>query len=158
MKKRLKGVKALTKCLDKFLAKWDLTSQFGTDFAYLYYKRIVVWTLAVTQQNDIDFQNFFESLGCNVKCDVFLYSLLHEIGHSQTLDDINEEDYAYALDRKAEPLTNAEYFRLPDEIAATQWAVDFLNEHTEEVREFWEEFVPLVMKFYEINNIEVEEE
>lgn len=154
---KLKAVKPINNCLNKFMREWGLTAEIGTDFAYLYEKQVVVWTPIVSAQNDLDFQNFFESLGCNVKCDVFLYSILHEIGHSQTLDLVNEEDYAYSLDRKAEPISNYEYFRLPDEIIATQWAVDFLNENTEKVRVFWEEFVPLMMNFYKKNNIEIKE-
>ena len=152
---KLKAIKPVNNCLNKFMREWGLTAEIGTDFAYLYEKRVVVWTPIVASQNDIDFQNFFESLGCNVKCDVFLYSILHEIGHSQTLDDVDDEDYAYSLDRKAQPISNYEYFKLPDEIAATQWAVDFLNNNTEKVRLFWEEFVPKMMNFYKKNNIEI---
>ena len=150
---KLKGVKPINKCLNKFLAEWGLTAVMGTDFAYLYKRNVVVWTPVVSVKNDTDFQNFFESLGCIVKCDVFLYSILHEIGHSQTFDDLSEADYAYSLDRKSQEISNDEYFRLPDELAATMWAVDFLNNNVDKVRVWWEELQPLFYDFYQKNGV-----
>lgn len=154
---RLKGVRAINKCIEKFMKEWGLKAEMATDFSFAHESRTVTWSPIVSVKNDLEFSQFFESLGCKVKCDVFLYSLLHEIGHYHTLDSVSDEDYEYSFKRKNDTsITNSEYFILPVEIVATKWAVDYLNNNVEKVRAFWEELVPLLMNFYRINNIEVE--
>ncbi len=68
---------------------------------------------------------------------MFLLSLFHEIGHYMTFDDLGEEDFAYSCDVKALLGTTDDdakiYFRLPIEIAATNWAIDYINEHPTEI-------------------------
>lgn len=152
---RLKGVRPINKCIAKYIKKWDLkVGGLDLSFSYLPTKKEVYWTPIVCEKADKEFADFFESLGCEVKADVFIYSLLHEIGHSQTLDEVSDEDYYYSHDRKAdEEITNTEYFNLPVEIVATQWAVDYLNTHTEEVAEFWKKLQPRIMNFYAKNHI-----
>lgn len=154
MRRRLRGIAEINNYIDNYVSEWGLTSQLDTDFAYDPVEDIVYWSVVVSEKNSEDFKEFFESLGCVVKADVFIYSLFHEIGHSQTLEYVSEEDYNYSWDRKADPeITNYEYFRLPNEIVATQWAVDYINNNAEEIEEFWNGLQPLLMKFYNKNHI-----
>ena len=152
--KRLRGVKEINDCIEKYIKKWHLKARLSTDFCYFPSKRVVCWTLLVSEKNDKDFSNFFESLGCKVKADIFIYSLLHEIGHSQTLFLLSDEEYNYSHDRADDKtITNEEYFNLPNEIIATKWAVEYLNDHAEEVNNFWSELQPKILKFYAKNHI-----
>jgi hypothetical protein len=49
-----------------------------------------------------------------------------------------------------------QYYVLPDELAATQWAVDYMRAHTAEMQALWEEELkPAIIKFYELNKMEV---
>lgn len=154
MRRRLRGIAEINNYINNYVSEWGLTSQLDTDFAYDPVEDIVYWSVVVSEKNSEDFKEFFESLGCVVKADVFIYSLFHEIGHSQTLESLAEEDYNYSWDRKADPeITNYEYFRLPNEIVASQWAVDYINNNAEEIEEFWNGLQPLLMKFYNKNHI-----
>ena len=153
MKRRLRGITKLNECIQRFVGEWYLDSQIDTDFAYDPVSDTVFWTLVVSEQNDKDFHDFFYSLGCKVEADVFILSILHEIGHSQTLRYLSDEEYNYSQDRKAEKLSNYEYFNLPDEIEATKWAVNYLNENADKVEAFWNELQPLIMEFYKRNHI-----
>ena len=69
-----------------------------------------------------------------------LISLLHEIGHIETFDDDLDEERGnrYALLQVLWELSDIdretlhfEYFRLPSEIDATNWAVDFIENNAE---------------------------
>ena len=154
MKKRLKGIDKINKYIEGYINKWDLYAHIDTDFMYDPTEDTVYWTLVVSEKHDRAFQEFFESLGCDIKTDVFVYSIFHEIGHSQTLEKISDEDYNYSHDRKADPnITDEEYFRLPDEIIASKWAVDYINNNIDEVRDFWNGLKPLIMKFYQRNHV-----
>lgn len=74
-----------------------------------------------------------------------LISLLHEIGHIETFDDDLDEERGnrYALlqylwdnsDIDRETL-HFEYFRLPSEIEATTWAVEFIENNAEMCENF----------------------
>ena len=65
-----------------------------------------------------------------------LWSILHEIGHYYTLDDVEEDDED---DRVALALTTTavahnkkvqnRYFNMPSEWAATEWAIDFIKDN-----------------------------
>lgn len=74
-----------------------------------------------------------------VKLNLFTWCLLHELGHHATQDDFDEEEMARIDKKRARVLkTKAQnpYYNLPDEMAATAWAVNYANTHREEVLEF----------------------
>lgn len=153
-RRRLRGIAEINKYIESYVSKWDLYASIDTDFAYDPTIDTIFWTVLVSEENDKAFQDFFEKLGCDVKTDVFVYSIFHEIGHSQTIDLVSDEDYNYSQDRKADPdITNDEYFNLPDEIIASEWAVDYINNNIDEVENFWNGLIPLLMKFYKRNHI-----
>ena len=62
-------------------------------------------------------------------------TLLHELGHNETIDDLPQDydrEKAYKMllkcakdDRR---VMNLMYFSLPDEYAATEWAIDWLSD------------------------------
>ena len=60
--------------------------------------------------------------------------LLHELGHFEAYEEYNEEEYCRrkAIDeiRKTSSTleeANEKYFKLPEEIAATEWAINWLS-------------------------------
>lgn len=149
----------ITKVINKFLEPFELKSAAGTDFAYYYTDNIVEYTLVVSARMDRMFREFAETLGLIHKVDVFLLSLLHEVGHHETYDELDDADITYSADIKATLTTNdcdvETYFNLPDEYAATEWAVNYINTHTAEVASLWQELQPAILQFYIDNNIEV---
>lgn len=91
---------------------------------------------------DFDDMGFMRHLREVHKCDfvddypLALWSILHEIGHYYTLDDVEEDDED---DRIALTLTTSEiannkkvqdrYFNMPSEWAATEWAIQFVKDN-----------------------------
>ena len=73
----------------------------------------------------------------------FTWALLHEIGHCETCWDVDDKmEYAttkfFAKNENKVDTTKAkrEYMRLPKERCATEWAVEFVLENEEMVKEF----------------------
>ena len=68
-------------------------------------------------------------------------SLIHELGHSQTIQYFNaQEQLLCKLAKQFNHSTNEqdwynEYWEVPDEFAANMWAVNFINNHIEAVEE-----------------------
>lgn len=70
--------------------------------------------------------------------------LLHELGHLATYEEVHEQFSEEEIDRmhKDNYLGNYGYIRLPDEYAATQWAIDWLKdpEHRKIAKAFEKKF------------------
>jgi len=76
-------------------------------------------------------------------------SLLHELGHLETFDDVPEGydrlDALLAIkaaSKDDDKIANLMYYSLPDEWLATQWAIDWLSEeeNRKRAKQFEKEF------------------
>jgi len=157
----MKGLDRITKILNEYCKQFDCVCEPSDDFYYFYDSSTVTFAFVTTEWIDKQFVKFYETLGLNVKCDTFLLSLFHEIGHHHTIEEVEEEDYIYSQDVKdwideqeaSEELLDM-YFNLPDEKIATQWAVDYINTHIDEVYNLWLRLQPAILDFYKKNKIE----
>jgi hypothetical protein len=156
----------LNKVLEDGLKKLGFdgyTVEVGTDFAYYYDTATITYALVAPTRMDTLFRGLYNELGIMYNVDLFILSFFHELGHGETINDISETLYLYSQKRKAiienhteEEATDElirEYQTLPDEIAATAWACDFINNNARAVKEFWETFQKELMDFYKENNI-----
>ena len=84
----------------------------------------------------------------------------------EVYDDLEEDELAYSFDVKQKLYTIdndyynqnvsaifKEYFSLPDEYAATAWAVNFANKNIDKLWSLWNKLQPAIMNFYTMNNI-----
>ena len=44
---------------------------------------------------------------------------------------------------------------MPDEYEATMWAIAYIRDNIEKVREFWSKVQDAVMEFYVLNGVEI---
>ena len=97
------------------------------------------------EPNDMKYKRFlFEEFQMKVE-NMFFFSFMHELGHIVTLDDFREDEpKAYKKSRKGEkkiikklnkgePVGEYDYFRLPHEYIATEWAVNTIKDNPEKV-------------------------
>ena len=167
---QLIGIEGLNEVLNEFLAEFDLTAEFDTDFYYAWEDHKVGYSLMVTDFASRTFQAFVQSLCPQIKCDTFLLSFMHEIGHHHTIDDFSDMEYSRELASKqrinnllaADDLTILgkemlfnEYFNLDIEKVATEWAIDYMINNQEKIRSFWDKFTDAIAHFYEINDIKM---
>ena len=123
------GIKQFIKEIDK-----DIKVKFQKyDMECDIFEEIVYIGKPYDKENDRRFGEFVKEL--NPACDapVFLLSILHEVGHIMTYEEdaLEEKDFLYAaIDLKLQSGEDEEecvkeYFRIPLEKAATEWAIDF---------------------------------
>ena len=118
--------------------------EYGDVFCYT----LSTQTVTVSEELPLNINwyiNHCKHLGMKYDVQWWVLCLLHEIGHDQTIFFLNE--FEYLLDWASciceTPsftmfgawLKNQIYFRLPAERAATNWVVDLVNNHIDEVRE-----------------------
>jgi hypothetical protein len=139
-----KAITEIRNILDTWLKEngFDLITRFEQDFAYYHNENVIAFGLLTTARNDECFGKFVEDLGGYGNYS-FLNSFFHELGHHETYEDISDREYEYGQMVKAyladkEELNDYDlytYFNLPIERTATEWGIEYINDHTSEVFE-----------------------
>ena len=144
--------KILNKKVTLFVQNFDedLKAKLGYDFEYNFEKERVQFPLASDSIHDDYFSEFISKVFQYDVPNPYMMSLLHEIGHHFTGFDFSDEDEEYYL-QKVEEISNRlfndsnnkqiyfEYYSLPQEVAATAWAVDFYRNNEKKIRKAWKE-------------------
>lgn len=158
---KLQGVDKIENILNTFLEPFECSAQLGSDFSYWYSDSLINFALVVTETNDRDFQEFCKELQPKLHCDIFLLSFMHELGHHETVDEWEDDEY---LDMKiqkekinkmkvSQKEKNFMYFNIPDEKRATEWGLQYIMEHQTEMMQLWNKVQQAILQFYQLNDI-----
>ena len=162
---KVKGAKVLNKAITKELSTFGIKKAICTDeYSYIFDKEIVTYKLTEGTVEDKWFTKFIkERFDYDVRYP-FIISLLHEVGHHKTSDDISDGVYNFCMAEKErineEMLTATgkeskklewQYFNLPDEIMATKWAVDYAKKHPKKIKKMWKKSQKALLEFYQKN-------
>lgn len=156
----LKGIEVI----DNFFTKWcqdhgfDVVCEMGTDFQIDLGHNVVYYAPFYCEETEEEYRaEIIKDFPQFANCDLGINALIaffHEIGHAETENEWDEEDWEGFEAWKQTEITNVEYFRHPIEWRATEWACNYILEHQEEVGKLWEDFCILYSWFYEINEVE----
>ena len=113
------------------------------DFGYYSDEREIVWSVLYDQEVEDMWDAFLDRMGLGYMLHHFWTSFLHEVGHDETLWMLSAEELTYCAER-AKVCSELEYFELSREIIATKWAIDFIHNNIEAVRELVATVGPLV--------------
>ena len=157
-----KEIYEINNIINEFLKPFELIAELGTDFDYCFLEDKIHYTFVVGDTSSKLFIKNAEKRFPNVYADVFLWSLLHEVGHSETLDDLDDgvEELCMEIKKGLNEHTDWSvehrhmvYFNCPDEVAATDWAGEYMMNHKDEITIFWNKLQPVIKKFYELNEV-----
>ena len=165
----LKGVEKLNKVFEQFFADLgydEIECKISTEFAYYHANNLITYSLLEMPLLDIGFRNYLKkTYPCMPECSMMVFSLLHELGHHLTMDNINKKKWlkckkAKKIVEKRKCYTNHDviqkqfdYCKLFDEAQATKKAVYILIENYDYIIDFEEIWYNAVMNFYAENNI-----
>ena len=165
---KVKGIRKLNKAIRTAFEPLGVKKmRLAEDYGYYITDDTIEYRITEGHIEDKWFNQFIkERFNYKVK-NTFIFSILHEIGHLNTLAEIRECDILYDFcenekDRIRQEMNEAEnikqskklewqYFNLPDEIAATAWAVDYAKENEEELAEIWKLIETALHEFYAKN-------
>jgi hypothetical protein len=163
----IKGLRSLNQIIFNELKNFGIDKTYFNDcYEYRYDENSVGWTLFETEIDK--YYNVFIKERFNLELteeDIFLISLLHEVGHYKTDDGITDNVYDFCLEEKerlSEELGEVEdeeeikklhwqYFNLPDEWAATYWAVDYIKKHPKKCKNIAKRLQNALNDFYDKN-------
>jgi uncharacterized membrane protein YhdT len=145
--------------LDKVLQEWliknnfDVTIQFGNDFNYNIEDNIINYNYTIDEDFVSIYEDFLNELGLQYNISYFLMAFLHELGHEQTIDLMDDSDwFEYKAINFKILFTNLDYFEKTKiyinstiEKEATSWAVNYANNHFEELNELWNRIQPILL-------------
>ena len=151
----------ITKALNDWLVKYEFEVRVlgdYSDFQWRWDTNEIVYSFLAPEHTVTVWNEFLDELGCNYIIDQFFSSFLHEVGHSITYWDFEEDeldeyfdDVAWIQESDESSFSEGSlrtYFNLPVEIAATRWAVRFINDNAEAVRELVNSVQPLIQEYY----------
>ena len=163
---KLKGVRKLNKSIGMAFRGFGIDKMFlDTEYAYYFEGEKIAFKLTEGTPEDELFKEFvFERFGYEIKLP-WLFSILHEIGHHKANDEIEGAIYDFCMSEKEriqEEMETAfsiedakilewQYFNLPDEIMATQWAVNYARKHPRKIKKIWAECETAIHEFYKKN-------
>lgn len=163
---KLKGLKKLNKSISAQVAPFGIKkAKCGTEYTYSFVDNEITFKITEGTIEDIWFQEFIKER-FNIEGESFLLSILHEVGHSIANEEIEGAIYDFCLSEKsrisaemqdADEIRSKEleweYFNLPDEIMATQWAVNWIKEHPKKTKKMYKACIKALIDFYETNNV-----
>ena len=117
---------------------FDVRAKGGTTNCYTFENDVI--TICKEPYNDIfDFYLYCYHFGMKYCVDPHVMAILHEVGHSETLLELNDTlcSIDIFLNKLIDKLPDGKlkkklYYRLPTERAATKWAVNFVNNNVDE--------------------------
>ena len=165
----VKGKKELNKAIHTLFEELgydEIECSLESEFAYYPTKERIAYSLIEMPYSDIGFKEYLkETYPDCPECSMFVFSLLHELGHHLTLDDIEDNVYNKCWQQKRrlekrEPKTDKariklqkDYCKIYDEAIATETAVEILKNNYRIILNFEKVWFNAVMKFYERNGL-----
>lgn len=159
LKGTIRGLNELDQAIQSFLLdiNFDIKScVLGLDFCCYPEDNEIVYSLFVTEKCSNTFMDRVRNKYPDIDADEFLWSLLHEVGHLVTYDDVFDWDMITRI-KDLPNLSDEVYYELTDEYLATEWAANYMREHRELVEEHWEHIRAAIVNIYELNGVDYNE-
>lgn len=144
----------LVEAVDEFLEPFGCDSDYDNDFFYDKSENTVYFSIIVSERADRLFKEYVKKTFHFSTPNVFMMSLLHEVGHAYTLGNFSRTALKTDMDAKAmleDALSMKDddelfsmYFDLEVEKAATAWAVDYYKANTERCEQFYAKFLKIL--------------
>ena len=115
---------------------FETTAETADSFEYDLPRDVIYWTITKESKFNKMYLDLCADLGLIDNYSIDTMSFLHELGHAETLIDLDDKKYAKAIKAKANLKGTEEekeftYYNLYDEKEATLWAIDFANNNKE---------------------------
>lgn len=167
---KIKGLRKLNKTISAPLNKrfGIKKAQLATSYGYYPSENTIDFQITTGIEDELFWRFVKKTFDFEVNEENnFIFSLLHEVGHAKTNKKLSDDIIDYCNEQKdkirfkmAKATTRRrvreleyKYFALPDEIAATAWAVRYAKKHPIIVKRMGREMLKAIMTFYEMNGI-----
>ena len=150
---KIRGMGKLEKRIGKIAKTIDERVKLeisGSDACFIKQRKIHFSILRDYDQDRLYIDNLYATHKDAPELPVYLYGLLHEIGHIHTEATLDDEDIEVREEVMREG-DNQRYFALPAERAATAWAVEYAKNNSATVRVLAHKIERAMEKFLQAN-------
>ena len=131
--------KLLEKKITNFVKNFGIRRAFCTDnFFYNIKKNTINFSIYEDDRDSAHIKFINNKYDTDITDWYFVFSVLHEIGHHQTIKLLTKEDWIVESIVRNEHSQIA-YWNLKAEDLANKWAIQYLIDHTEECWDFQKE-------------------
>ena len=147
----------LDKKINNYCKKFGIDKIFcDKEFSYYPETDRISYTIIQYTIDDIIIQLINEKYNVDIEPFYFIFSLLHEIGHHMTIDELTEEERENDLICRQMVIPYIEdeigqgkaYINLTAEDLATSWAIDYIRNHLEECARTQDRFIKIINHYY----------
>lgn len=161
----LVGKRKLNNAVTRALCGFGISkARLSDKYSYIFEDESITYKIT---ENDVEDKMFIDFIRERFDFEVtnpFMMSVLHEVGHHKANEEIYDAIYDFCISEKERisremQSANAvrtreleyQYFNLPDEIMATQWAVNYAKKYPTRVQRMWEDIQNALTEFYKAN-------
>ena len=167
-KSKIKGLKRVNRIINGFLEQFAATAYLDDSFSCYMDEREITYPLLIEDPSDEYFIPFCKELAPDIEVDPFIISILHEVGHLYTRFNFSSSTWAESMLKKEKIQDTIfknednddvyeemviQYFNLPEEKAATEWALNYIRTHELEIEILWAELQPAIARFFRKNKM-----
>lgn len=144
--------------VDDFLKPFGVDSDFSSDFSYDPEDDRVYFSLLIGERQERLFRKYVQEKFNYTIPNIFMLTLLHEVGHAYTFFSFSKDEIRTArrakehlekeLKRNNIDSVYIRYFDLPIEKVATEWAIAYYKKHTRRCENFWSKFKEILQEEY----------
>ena len=165
---KLQGLGLIDITLNHWLKKYGFDARVrGVDEDFFWYHDDTIsYSFFFPTTAAQNWAKLMEELKCKYTVDVFFSAFLHELGHSHTYHEFNDDEIQEHNEIcrliAEEPSLFTEsldyvYTHLPIEYEASRWAVNYINTYPERVKELVDLVSKAIGLFYSLNDVVDEE-
>ena len=143
-----------TKKLNKYFSEWllangfDCRAEMGEDFYYINGDDFISYAFVVPEEHDLVFFEICNRICPEIeKCDNFILSFFHELGHHETKDFFSRAEWLEYMDFANSNPNFFDYYTHPIELTATEWACNFIVDNVELVKDFMNGYIKIIEKW-----------
>ena len=131
--------KLLEKKITNFVKNFGIRRAFCTDnFFYNIKKNTINFSVYIDDREPAHIKFINNKYDTDITDWYFIFSLLHEIGHHETMDELTDNDWLTEI-LVRNHCDSEIYWNLKAEDLANRWAIQYLIDHTEECWNFQKE-------------------
>ena len=160
----LKGIRKVEKIIHDFTTKnFGVTARLDTEFEAFCDngRKLIGYTFLTDEGGEGELIADAIQRYPNLNADIFLWGLMHEVGHCMTEQMWTPEEREYFNNQKKIiedeevefEIANVCYHCCPDEFFATRWAGDYMMAHPRKMKKFWNKLQTELLKMYRKNGL-----
>jgi len=157
----IKGLKKLDKAFNKFTQSFGVKATLAEEFEAYVGTNEIGYTIFCSDLCNEFFLENAEARYPEIRADIGLWLLMHEIGHIKTWDMWSKDEQEYFRQYTDEEIPEIEddatryrtYHNAPIEYMATKWAGDTMMREPAKIAKRWRKLQKAMMEFYRVNNL-----